>query len=98
MADPDRFPWFPWKPPFGLDLVLRSTEDRLNGTPLSGYTTKKAAAVAHLSMLQQNIRKNKSSGLVRHALSLKTIENGRGFNPKRAWLLNFARNSTPETH
>ena len=28
-------PGVPWNPPFGLDLVLRSTDDRLNGTPLS---------------------------------------------------------------
>ena len=28
--------WGSMEPPFGLDLVLRSTDDRLNGTPLSG--------------------------------------------------------------
>ena len=39
------------EPPFGLHLVVRSTDDRLNGTPLSGYRTKKTAAVGHLSML-----------------------------------------------
>jgi hypothetical protein len=37
--------------PFGLHLTLRSTDDRLNGTPLSGYRTKKTAAMAHLRML-----------------------------------------------
>ena len=38
--------------PFGLHLVVRSTDDRLTGTPpLSGYRTKKTADMAHLSML-----------------------------------------------
>ena len=31
-------------PCFGLHLTLRSTDDKLNGIPLSGYRTKKAAA------------------------------------------------------
>ena len=47
------------EPPFGLHLELRSTDDRLcqvpidrlNGTPLSVYRTKKTTAMAHLSML-----------------------------------------------
>ena len=43
------------EPPFGLHLVLRSTDDRLTRTPLSGYRTKKTAVMAHLSMLQQKI-------------------------------------------
>ena len=38
------------EPPFGLDLVQRSTGDRLTGTPLYGLRTKKPASVAHLSM------------------------------------------------
>ena len=38
-------------PPFGLHLTLRSTDDKLNGTPLSGYRTKKTTAMAHLRML-----------------------------------------------
>ena len=38
-------------PPFGLHLTLRSTDDKLNGTPLSGYRSKKIAAMAHLRML-----------------------------------------------
>ena len=38
-------------PPFGLHLTLRSTDDKLNGTPLSGYRSKKTAAMAHLRML-----------------------------------------------
>ena len=37
--------------PFRLYLILRSTDDKLNGTPLSGYTTEKTAAMAHLRML-----------------------------------------------
>ena len=28
--------WGSMEPPFGLDLLLRGTDDRLNGTPLSG--------------------------------------------------------------
>ena len=39
------------EPPFGLHLILRSTDDKLNGTPLSGYRTKKTAVMAHLRML-----------------------------------------------
>ena len=38
-------------PPFRLHLTLRSIDDKLNGTPLSGYRTKKIAAMAHLIML-----------------------------------------------
>ena len=40
-------------PPFGLHLTLRSTDDKLNGTPLSGYRSKKTAAMAHLRMLRR---------------------------------------------
>ena len=38
-------------PPFGLHLKLRSIDDELNGTPLSGYRTKKTPTMAHLRML-----------------------------------------------
>ena len=38
-------------PPFGLHKTLRSTDDKLNGTPLSGYRTKKTASMAHLRKL-----------------------------------------------
>ena len=38
-------------PPFGLYLTLRSTDDELNGTPLSGNRTKKTPTMAHLRML-----------------------------------------------
>ncbi len=34
--------------PFGLHLVLRSTDDRLSGNPLSGYKTKKTANLSIL--------------------------------------------------
>ena len=44
------------EPPIGLHLVVRSTDDRLTGTPLSGYRAKKTAAMAHLNMLKQKIR------------------------------------------
>ena len=37
-------------------VVLRSTDDRLNGTLLSDYRTKKTAAMTHLSMFLQKIR------------------------------------------
>ena len=43
-------------PSFGLDLVLRSTDDKLNGTPLSSYRTKRTATVAHLSMHQHKFQ------------------------------------------
>ena len=51
VADPEGDPGVDRNPPFGLHLALRSTDDRLNGTPLSGYKTKKTAAMAHLRML-----------------------------------------------
>ena len=35
VADLAMVPRVPWNPPFGLELVLRTTDDRLNGTPLS---------------------------------------------------------------
>ena len=38
-------------PRFGLHLKLRSIDDELNGTPLSGYRTKKTPTMAHLRML-----------------------------------------------
>ena len=50
------------EPPFGLHLALMIRYevliDRLNGTPLSVYRTKKTTGtvMAHLSMLQQKIR------------------------------------------
>ena len=51
--------------------------------------------MAHLSVI-----KNRSSGLVGQAVSLKTIENGRGFKPKWTWLLiycaHLARDSVAE--
>ena len=37
-------------PPFWLDQVLTSTDDRLNGALLPGWRTKITASVAHLSM------------------------------------------------
>ena len=42
-------------PPFGLHLTLKSTDDELNGTPLSGYRTKKTP-MAHIRMhaLEEN--------------------------------------------
>ena len=72
-------------PPFGLYLVLRSTDDRLTRTPLSGYRTKKTAVMAHLSMLQQKIHskiENRSIGLVRLVVALENYR-------KWVWLLNF---------
>ena len=45
------------KPPFDLDLVLRSTDDRLNGTPSLATKVRKLLLWLTLaSMLQQNIR------------------------------------------
>ena len=51
VADPEGVPEFPWNP-LWLDLVLRSTDDRLDETLLPGWGTKKTASVhvAHLSM------------------------------------------------
>ena len=36
VADPGGFRGFRQNPPFGMDLVLRTTDDRLSGTLLSG--------------------------------------------------------------
>ena len=36
VADPGGVRGFRQYPPFGMDLVLRTTDDRLSGTPLSG--------------------------------------------------------------
>ena len=67
------------EPPFGLHLALRSTDDRLNGTPLSGYRTNKNSTMTHPSMLQQKIRSKTDlyDWQVWQSLS-RTIENGRG--------------------
>ena len=43
-------------PPFGLHLTLRSTDDELNRTPLSGDRAKKTPTMAHLTMLHKKIR------------------------------------------
>ena len=62
-ADPEGVRWVRTNPPSALgyyelvqqlatEFTYRSNDDRLNGTPLSGYRTKKTAAMAHLSMLQ----------------------------------------------
>ena len=76
-------------PPFGLHLTLRSTDDKLNGTPLSGYRSKKTAAMAHLRMLRSKFVENRSIGLVGLVVCLKNDRNGRGLAPKWAWLLKF---------
>ena len=55
VADPGEGKGGANEPPFGLHLTLRSTDDRLNGTPLSGYRTKKTAVMAHLRMLWKKI-------------------------------------------
>ena len=77
-------------PPFGLHLILRSTDDKQNGTPLSGYRTKKTAAMAHLRMLQKKIR-SKTDRLDGQGWQFvsKTIEMGVVLPPKWAWLLKF---------
>ena len=36
VADLAMVPWVPWNPPFGLELLLRNTDDEPNGTLLSG--------------------------------------------------------------
>ena len=51
VADLGGFWRFRQNPLWAAPIVLRGTGDRLNGTPLSGYRTKKTAAMAHLSML-----------------------------------------------
>ena len=53
VADPGGVRGVQVYPPFGLHLTLRSTDDKLNGTPLSGYRSKKTAAMAHLRMLRR---------------------------------------------
>ncbi len=39
------------EPPFGLHQALRSTDDKQNGTPSLATELRKAAAMAHLSVL-----------------------------------------------
>ena len=36
VADLAMVPWVPWNPPFGLELLLRNTDDEPYGTLLSG--------------------------------------------------------------
>ena len=67
------------EPPFGLHLVVRSADNRLTGTSLSGYRTKKTAAMAHLACFSRKFVQNPSIRLVGLVVLLKTIENGRGF-------------------
>ena len=50
--------WGSMEPPFGLDLVLRSTDDRLNGTPpssLAKESRKPLQSRAHLSIVLAEI-------------------------------------------
>ena len=65
-------------PPFGLHLTLRSTDDKLNGTPLSGYRTKKTATMAHLR--RKFVRKQIDWTGRAGSLS-QNDQNGRGFPP-----------------
>ena len=47
------------EPPFGLHLVVRSTDDRLTGTPLFGYRTKickKTAALAQHAFAENSFK------------------------------------------
>ena len=70
--------------------------DELNGTPLSGYRTKKTPTVAHLRMhaLEENSFENGSIGLVGMAVCLKMIENGRGYAQSGRGFSKFVRASS----
>ena len=76
-------------PPFGLHLTLRSTDDKLNGTPLSGYRYKKTAAMAHLRMLRRKFVRKQIDWTGRAGSLSQNDRNVRGFAPKWAWLLKF---------
>ena len=75
--------------PFGLRLALRShdTDVRLNGTPLSGYRTKKLLLWLTLECSSRNLFENRSIGQVGLVVRLKNERNGCGFAQKWAWLL-----------
>ena len=51
VADLAMVPRAPWNPPFGLDIVLTTTDDRQSGTPSLATELKKTVSVAHLSVL-----------------------------------------------
>ena len=76
------------EPPLGcMHLVLRSTDDRLNGTPLALATElRKLLLWLTLACFR---RKYQSIGLVGLVVALKRLENGHGFSRKWAWLLKF---------
>ena len=76
-------PWVPWNPPppppLWLDLVIRSrcTDDRLNGTLLQDWSTKKIASVAHLS---KNLGQKQISKQVEQRVSPKRFKKWAWFN------------------
>ena len=51
VADPEGDPGVHRNPPLACISTKKYADVRLNGTPLSGYRTKKTAATAHLRML-----------------------------------------------
>jgi hypothetical protein len=81
VVDLEGDPGVHWNPASGCSyLTLRSTEDMLNGTPLSqsGHTIKKIAFMEHLSMLAIALKfvRKWIHWTGRAGSSLKTIEMG----------------------
>ena len=81
--------WGSMEPPFGLDLVQRSTGDRLTRTPVwvknykISFCGSPQHALAKISIEKQGIDREDKK------LLSKTLENGRGFRQKWAWPPNF---------
>ena len=80
--------------PFGLELVLRSTDDRLNGNPLSAWRTKKPASMAYRSIPWQKswlkmdglIGKTQSFSLKHSKMGVILIKSGHRLNFSRSML------------
>ena len=71
------------EPPFGLELVLRSTDDRLNGTPSLPEELRNQLLWHTLAKV---LIENAWIDRLDTKFLSKTLENGRGFNQKWAWL------------
>ena len=74
-------------PPFGLHPTLRSTDDKLNGTPFLAIELRKLLLWLTLECFRRKFVRNGSIGLVGLVVSLKNHQSGRGFAIKWAWLL-----------
>ena len=85
-------------PLWAVPSTKKYTDVRLNGTPLSGYRTRKLLLWLTLECFRRNSFENRSIGLVGLVVCLKNERNGRGFARKWAWPIKLARASRAKVY